>query len=76
MAPTKRIIRKALVEVLQSDEATFEERIKTARMLTKLTIHGQRPTRSLDALDYTPRGVHNSTSTTRFSGIMSLTNPI
>jgi hypothetical protein len=41
-----------------------------------LTIHGQRPTRSLDALDYTPCGLHNSTSITRFSGIMSLTNPI
>jgi hypothetical protein len=36
MASTKRIIRKALVEVLQSEGATFDERIKAARMLTKL----------------------------------------
>jgi hypothetical protein len=33
MASTKRIIRRALVEVLQSEKATFEERIKAARML-------------------------------------------
>ena len=36
MASTKRIVRKALVEILQSERATFDQRIKAARMLTKL----------------------------------------
>jgi hypothetical protein len=36
MASTKRIVRKALVEILQSETATFDQRIKAARMLTKL----------------------------------------
>jgi hypothetical protein len=36
MASTKRIVWKALVQVLQSEGATFDERIKAARMLTKL----------------------------------------
>ena len=36
MASAKRIIRKALVEVLQSERASFDERIKAARMLTNL----------------------------------------
>jgi hypothetical protein len=36
MASTRKIIRKVLVEVLQSEGATFDERIKAARTLTKL----------------------------------------
>jgi len=36
MASTKRIIRNALLEVIVSDRATFDQRIKAARMLTKL----------------------------------------
>jgi hypothetical protein len=36
MASTKGIIRKALVKVLESESATFDERIKAAMMLTKL----------------------------------------
>jgi hypothetical protein len=36
MASTRKIIRKALVEVLQSEKATIDERIKAARMLTKV----------------------------------------
>jgi hypothetical protein len=45
MASTKRIIRKALVEVLQSERATFEERIKAARMLLSLAKAGNSPSR-------------------------------
>jgi hypothetical protein len=36
MASTRRIIRKAVLEVLQSEKATFDQRIKAARMLTKV----------------------------------------
>jgi len=36
MAYGKRIVRKVLMEVLQSKEASFDERIKAARLLTKL----------------------------------------
>jgi retron-type reverse transcriptase len=36
MASTRSTIRKVLVGVLQSDRATYDERIKAARMLMKL----------------------------------------
>jgi hypothetical protein len=36
MESAKRIIRKTLLDVMQSEEATFDQRIKAARMLTKL----------------------------------------
>jgi hypothetical protein len=35
MAYAKRIVRRVLVEVLESKEATFDERIKAVRLLTK-----------------------------------------
>jgi hypothetical protein len=43
MAYTKRMVRAALVQVLQSQEATCDERIKAARLLTKLLGLAQPP---------------------------------
>ena len=37
MASAKRIIRKTLLEIMQSEKATISERIKAARLLTKLS---------------------------------------
>jgi hypothetical protein len=36
MASGKKIIRKTLLEVMQSEQATNDERLKAARLLTKL----------------------------------------
>jgi hypothetical protein len=56
MASTKRIIRKTLLELMQSEQATVGERLKAARLLTNLLISTQTRNRGIES---TPKDVWN-----------------